>query len=257
MKLIDTHAHLYAQQFDPDLIEVIQRAKENKISKIFLPNIDLDSIGPLNQLVKNHKDLFIPMMGLHPCSVGSNYREVLPEIEQELDRNNHYVAVGEIGINLYWDKTFLKEQQDAFEIQIRWAKSRNLPIVIHCRDSFDEIYEILKAENDENLNGILHCFGGSLSEGEKIIDLGGFYLGIGGVITFKNTGLKNVVKELPLSKLVIETDAPYLTPAPHRGKRNESSYVKYIAQEIAQVKEITLEEVAQITTANALSVFKQ
>ena len=257
MNLIDTHSHIYGEQFDEDIKDVMQRVKDNGVSKVFLPNIDVASIPRLKQLTAYYPDVCLPMMGLHPCSVGADSKDQLAIIKKELESCDDYVAVGEIGIDLYWDKSFLAQQQDAFRIQIQWAKDKGLPIIIHCRDSFDEIFEILKEENDDKLFGILHCFSGTLEEGLKIIALGDFYLGIGCVVTFKKAGLDQIVKALPLDKLVIETDAPYLAPTPFRGKRNESSYVKYIAEKIAYVKEISLEEVAEITSRNALTVFKQ
>lgn len=257
MRLIDTHAHIYAEQFNDDIQDVIERAKEAGLEKIFLPNIDIESIEPMKQLVADNKGFCIPMMGLHPCSVKDDYQEVLEQIKAELDSSDEYVAVGEIGIDLYWDKTHIEQQKDAFRQQIRWAKEKKMPIIIHCRDSYDEIYEILLEENDENLTGILHCFTGTVEQGQQIIALNDFYLGLGGVLTFKKSGLDAVAKELPIDKLVIETDAPYLSPTPYRGKRNESAYVQYVAEKIAEVKGMDKEEVGEITSSNALKIFKQ
>lgn len=194
------------------------------------------------------------MMGLHPCSVKADYQQELEHVEKMLSAHQ-VVAIGEIGIDLYWDKTFLKEQQAAFRYQIRLAKANNLPFVIHCRDAFDEIFEILDEENDENMRGIFHCFTGNLEQAQKIINYGGFKLGIGGVVTFKNAGLDKVVEQISLEHLVLETDAPYLAPVPYRGKRNESAYLIEIATKIASLKQVSLEEVASITTKNSIEVF--
>jgi len=256
MQLIDTHSHLYLDQFKNDLQATIERAKQNGVGKIYLPNIDLKSIEPMKKLVLDDPDLFIPMMGLHPCSVGADVKEVLAKIKEELDSAD-YVAVGEIGIDLYWDKTFLKEQQWAFREQISWAKEMGLPIVIHARDSFDEIFEIVDELNDEKLFGIFHCFTGTIEQAEKIIAYGGFKMGVGGVLTFKNSGLDKVLNNVDLEHLVLETDAPYLSPVPHRGKRNESAYVALVAQKLADINAMPVEKIADITTANALAVYSK
>jgi len=194
-----------------------------------------------------------PMLGLHPCSVKENWEEELNAIRQAFAGQN-IVAVGEIGIDLYWDKTFLKEQTRAFKQQIAWAKELKLPIVIHCRDAFDEVFEVLEQENDDNLRGIFHCFTGSVEQANKVIDLG-FYLGIGGVVTYKNAGLDGVVQQIDLKHLVLETDSPYLTPVPHRGKPNESSYLIYVAQKVAELHQTDVQTVADITTANSQLIF--
>jgi len=255
MHLIDTHSHMYSDKFKDDLDLAVDRAKQEKVSKVFLPNIDLDSIGPMKKLVADRPDFFIPMMGLHPCSVEANVEEVLGKIKSELD-NGGYVAVGEIGIDLYWDKTYLSQQQFAFEEQIKWAKELELPIVIHARDSFDEIFEIVDKLNDKRLTGIFHCFTGTVEQANKIIAYDGFKLGIGGVLTFKNSGLDKVMEHVDLQHLVLETDSPYLPPTPYRGKRNESAYVSIVAQKLADVKEMSLEDLAKRTSQNALEIFK-
>lgn len=254
MILTDTHTHLYSEQFKEDIDEVVRKAINLGISRFFLPNIDSGYTNALLALAKKYPDNMFPMMGLHPCSVKADYQQELEHVEKMLSAHQ-VVAIGEIGIDLYWDKTFLKEQQAAFRYQIRLAKANNLPFVIHCRDAFDEIFEILDEENDENMRGIFHCFIGNLEQAQKIINYGGFKLGIGGVVTFKNAGLDKVVEQLDLAHLVLETDAPYLAPVPYRGKRNESTYLIEIATKIASLKQVSLEEVASITTKNSIEVF--
>jgi len=253
MNLIDTHAHLYQEEFLPDIDGVIARAKENGISKIYLPNVDVPSIAELKALVLKDPALFIPMMGLHPCYVKADFKEQLAIIEAEL-RHGKYVAVGEIGIDLFWDKSFLMQQQEAFRTQITWAQELNLPIVIHARDSLEEIFQILEAQEGPPLKGIFHCFSGTVDAAKRVIALG-FKIGVGGVVTFKNAGLDKVLKEIALEHVVLETDAPYLTPVPHRGKRNESSYVKGIAEKVAELYALPLSEVARVTTENAAAIF--
>ena len=254
MILTDTHTHLYSEQFKEDIDEVVQKAINLGISRFFLPNIDSGYTAALLALAKKYPDNMFPMMGLHPCSVKADYQQELTHVEKMLSEHQ-VVAIGEIGIDLYWDKTFFKEQQVAFRHQIRLAKANNLPFVIHCRDAFDEIFEILDEENDENMRGIFHCFTGTLEQAEKIIAYGGFKLGIGGVVTFKNAGLDKVVEQITLEHLVLETDAPYLAPVPYRGKRNESAYIIEIATKVANLKQVSLEEVAKITTSNSKTVF--
>lgn len=233
---------------------MLQRAKEAGVKEIYLPNIDKDSIGVLKAVAAENPHCK-PMMGLHPSHVKEDYQEQLALVFAELENPEmKYFAVGEIGIDLYWDKTFLEEQQKAFAIQIEKAKEMALPIVIHCRDAFDEVFEILEAYHDEKLFGIFHCFTGNLEQAERAIGLH-MKLGIGGVVTFKNGGLDKVVEQLELTHLVLETDAPYLAPAPFRGKRNEPSYLKYVAEKIAELKNVSLQEVDAITTANAREVF--
>lgn len=255
MMFIDTHAHLYAKEFDADRDEMLKTAINAGVEKFFLPNIDEDSIEGMHALAHNYPENCYPMMGLHPCSVKENYSEQLVKMKEAFDPNFH-IGLGEIGIDLYWDKSLLKEQQLAFAEQIEWAKEVELPIVIHARDSFEEIFEVVDGLNDEKLRGIFHCFTGDEKQAEKIMSYGGFKMGIGGVVTFKNSGLADVLKSVPLSELVLETDAPYLAPVPKRGKRNESSYIPLIAAKLTEVYECTLAEVATVTTNNALSLFK-
>lgn len=251
--LTDTHTHLYLEDFDADREDLITQAGEAGIKKFFLPNIDSSSVERLHTLAKNYPQSCFPMMGLHPCSVKENYLEEL-ELVKRLLHENKYYAVGEIGIDLYWDKTFFEQQQEAFEKQILWALELCLPIVIHSRNSFDEVYAVL-ANQKQLPKGIFHCFSGNTEQAEKIIALGNFKLGIGGVVTFKNSGLDRVVKETDLKHLVLETDAPYLAPVPFRGKRNEPSYLKSVAEKIAEIKNISPEEVANVTSGNSFEVF--
>lgn len=252
--LTDTHAHMYLQQFDDDRVDVIQRAINDGVERIFLPNIDSSTTTAMNTLVAAFPDNCFAMMGLHPGSVKENCEAELKHVRNELNTGN-YCAIGEIGIDLYWDKTFIEEQKETFKIQCNWAKELGLPIIIHVRDSFNEVFEIVDELNDDKLWGIFHCFTGTTKQAHKIIDYGGFKLGIGGVVTFKNSGLDAVVKEIPIEHIVLETDAPYLTPEPHRGKRNETGYVQIIAERLADIYDLSANEVANITTENSKEVF--
>ena len=252
--IIDTHAHLYAEEFQHDIDEVIERARAEGVDRVLLPNIDVNSIGPLKGLVSSYPDYCVPMMGLHPCSVSTDYKSQLSIIEKELDANE-YIAVGEIGIDLYWDKTTLAIQKEAFIVQCQWAIDRKLPIAIHARDSTDILIEILQKEVKGELAGVFHCFGGDIHQAKAIEELG-FYLGIGGVVTFKNTNLREVLAKISPERLIVETDAPYLAPVPYRGKRNESSYLKQVIGTLAEVYSLTPTDISAITTANALKLFK-
>lgn len=254
MIFTDTHTHLYSEQFDEDRTAMIQKAISAGVERIFLPNIDSSSIVGMLALQQQFPTNCFAMMGLHPTSVKENYLEELQIIEQHLNQQK-FCAIGEIGIDLYWDKTFLPQQQDAFRTQINWAKERNLPFVIHCRDSFNEIFEILDELNDEKMRGIFHCFTGDLSQANKVIAYGGFKLGIGGVVTFKNSGLEEVFKHIDIKHLVLETDSPYLAPVPYRGKRNETSYIVNIAEKLSDIYQLPIEDVAKITTQNSIEVF--
>ncbi|MCC7333081.1 MAG: TatD family hydrolase [Flavobacteriales bacterium] len=255
MILVDTHTHLYSEQFDEDRSEVVKRAIELGVKKMFLPNIDRTSVSGMLALQNQFPENCFAMMGLHPTSVNENFQEELKFIKEQLESSD-FCAIGEIGIDLYWDKSFLQQQQDAFRIQIDWAKQKNLPIVIHCRDSFDEIFEILDEKNDESLSGIFHCFTGNLVQAQKILNYGKFKLGIGGVVTYKNSTLGEVLKQVDSSHIVLETDSPYLAPVPHRGKRNESCYITHVAQKLSEIYETSIEDIANITTQNALEVFR-
>lgn len=231
----------------------MQRCLDNNITRLFLPNVDSTSIAQVMDMVNTYPQNCFPMMGLHPCDVKANWEQELEIIYAALQQTKVY-AVGEIGIDLYWDKTFLVEQQDAFRIQIGWAKAAKLPINIHCRTAFDEVYAILQEQNDDDLRGIFHCFSGTLAQAEQIIALG-FKLGIGGVVTYKNAGLDKIVQQISLDDIVLETDSPYLTPVPYRGKPNESSYLIHVAQKVADLHQTSLETVARITTENSKIIF--
>jgi TatD DNase family protein len=250
---IDTHTHLYLDDFKNDLDALMKRAMDAGVEKFFLPNIDLTSVDALHELCKKYPSQCFPMMGLHPCSVKENYLSDLDAIYKLLKANKYY-AVGEIGIDLYWDKSTLQQQVDAFKKQIDWALELKLPIVIHCRDAFDEIYKVL-TQYDVLPKGIFHCFSGNVEQAHKLIELGGFKLGIGGVVTFKNSGLDKVAEKIDLKHIVLETDAPYLTPTPYRGQRNESSYLRIIANRIAEIKNCNMGLVAEVTTQNAYEIF--
>ncbi|MEO9802342.1 MAG: TatD family hydrolase [Reichenbachiella sp.] len=253
MQLVETHAHIYLDQFEKDLDEVIERSKELGVEKIFMPNIDSESIDAMLELEHRYPGYCIPMMGLHPCSVNKNFEKELYVVEDWLNKRD-FVAVGEMGTDLYWDKTFFEQQKEAFNIQSKWAIDKNLPIVIHCRESIDETIELVSDLKSENFRGIFHCFSGTLEQASQIVELG-FLLGIGGVATFKNGGLEPVLEAIGLDHLVLETDSPYLAPVPHRGKRNEPAYLDLVAQKIASVKQITKNEVAQATSENAQRIF--
>lgn len=254
MHFIDTHTHLYSDQFDQDRTQMIEKAITEGVKKFLLPNIDKSSIEGMKKLTKQFPSNCFAMIGLHPCSVGYNVEEELSIVEEEL-RTNQYIAVGEIGMDLYWDKTFVKEQEMAFRKQIQWAKAHKLPIVIHCREAFDEIFTVLDELNDEDLFGVFHCFTGNLEQAKHILNYGNFKLGIGGVVTFKNAGLDKIVEQLSLNDLVLETDSPYLAPTPYRGKRNESSYLTRVAERLSEIYRVSLEEIAKQTTINANRIF--
>lgn len=251
--LVDTHTHLYLDRFKNDVTQVINRAKDEGIKKFFLPNIDSSSIEDMLKLEDLYPGEIHAMMGLHPCSVKENYKQELEQVKKWLDKRA-FCAVGEIGLDLYWDKTFFEQQKEAFKQQIEWAIELDIPIVIHSRESTWEVIEILKACRHDKLRGIFHCFGGSVEEADEIIAQG-FYLGIGGVLTFKKSGLDETMRSVDIKHVVLETDSPFLAPTPYRGKRNESAYVRIIAEKLAQIKGVSVDEVARITSKNALDVF--
>ncbi len=256
MTLIDTHTHLYLKQFDRDRDEMLKRAMDAGVSRFYLPNIDSTSIEGMLALSEKYPNNCFPMMGLHPCSVNEEYEKELALVEKYFAEKKYpFVGVGEIGIDLYWDKTFLEQQKIAFRRQIELAKKLGLPIVIHTRNSFDVAFGIVNELNDEKLKGIFHCFSGTKEEAEKIIGLGGFKLGIGGVLTYKNSGLDKAIQDIDLTHMVLETDSPYLTPVPHRGKRNESGYVKLVAEKLAELKGVSIGQIAEITSLNSSEVF--
>lgn len=250
---IDTHTHLYSEEFNADRAQMIRKALSCNIKKLYMPNIDSTSIEGMFQLEKEYPENCFAMMGLHPCSVNEKVEEELNIVEDWLNKRK-FCAIGEIGIDLYWDKTFFTQQQMAFKKQIDWALQYNYPIVIHCREAFDEIFEILSSYKTLP-KGIFHCFSGNLEQAEKVISLNTFKLGIGGVVTFKNSGLDKVVEQIDAKHLVLETDAPYLAPAPFRGKRNESAYLIQVAERTASIKQMTIAQLAEITTKNAEEIF--
>lgn len=254
MNLIDTHTHLFAEEFEADRSEVVHRAISEGVKKFFLPNIDRTSIDGMLALEKQFPENCFAMMGLHPCSVNEVYEAELGIVEEWLGRRK-FSAVGEIGMDYHWDKTFVPQQKEAFSRQIGFAKKYKLPIVIHQRECFHDLFEIVKAQNQEALHGIFHCFTGTLEEANKIISLNSFKMGIGGALTYKNSKLPEVLKQIDLKHIVLETDSPYLPPVPYRGKRNESSYITFVAQKVAEIKGITAEEVAEVTTRNAEEIF--
>ena len=253
MQLIDTHAHLYTEAFDEDRHEMIQRALEAGVDHFFLPAIDSSYTPAMKALKGAYPDRMSLMAGLHPTHVGQEFEQELEWVESEL-RTGSYAAVGEIGIDLYWDQSLLKEQTLAFRHQIGLAKEFGLPIVIHCRDAFDEIFEVLEREKDDRLFGIFHCFTGTEAQAKHVISLN-MKLGIGGVVTFKNGGIDKFLQHIPLAHIVLETDAPYLAPVPYRGKRNESSYIRNVSARLAEIYQTSEAEIASITTANAKAVF--
>ncbi|EDP97317.1 TatD family hydrolase [Kordia algicida OT-1] len=253
MIITDTHTHLYSEAFDEDRNEMMQRAIKNGVQRFFVPAIDSTYTERMFQLEKDYPNEVFLMSGLHPTHVKENYKEEIAHVETLLAERKFY-AVGEIGIDLYWDKTFLKQQQEAFQYQIQLAKKYKLPIVIHCRDAFDEVFEVLEKEKSESLFGIFHCFTGTKEHAEKAIGYN-MKLGIGGVVTFKNGKIDKFLHEIPLKHIVLETDAPYLAPTPYRGKRNESSYVMNVLEKVASIYEKSTAEIAEITTKNSKAIF--
>lgn len=255
MMWVDTHTHLYLEEFKPDRAALIERAIAKGISKFYLPNIDSSSIEVMLELEAQFPLHCFALMGLHPCSVKENVNSELAVVEEWLTKRK-FAAIGEIGIDLYWDKTFFEQQQHAFRTQIDWALNYGYAINIHCRQAFDEIYDILRSFSTLP-RGIFHCFSGNTEQANKIIDLGNFKLGIGGVVTFKNSGLDQVVEKIDLEHLVLETDAPYLAPVPFRGKRNEPAYILEVAKKIATIKGVSLQELAEVSSKNADFIYKK
>lgn len=253
MNITDTHCHLYLEAFKEDIEAVIARAMDLGISRFFLPAIDSEYTEAMLELQAAYPEQVFLMAGLHPTHVKENIQEELEHVKALLSQGKYY-ALGEIGIDLYWDKSFLKQQQEAFRTQIRWAKEKGLPIVIHCRESFDEIFEILEEEKGEKLRGIFHCFTGTLEQAHRAISYN-MKLGIGGVVTFKNGKIDRFLDQIDLKHIVLETDSPYLAPVPYRGKRNESSYLIHVLEKLATIYKTPVEEIAQITTANSREVF--
>jgi TatD DNase family protein len=253
MILTDSHAHLYLEHFDPDREQVVENAIQKGVKYMLLPNIDKDSILPMMNLVQDFPANCFPMMGLHPTSVGPDYADQLEAVKSWLKKEKFY-AIGEMGIDLYWDKTYFAEQQEAFRFQAALALEYDLPLVIHSRNSFDEIFRLMDEVWQPGLKGVFHCFTGTMEQAEHIINLG-FMLGIGSVLTYKNSGLDEVIESVSLEHLLLETDAPFLAPVPYRGKRNESVFIPHIANKIADIKKVSIEDVAKITTKNAITLF--
>ena len=254
MTLIDTHTHIYDSAFDADRAEVVQRAIDAGVGMMLLPNVDASTIQPMLATHEQFPDFTRMMMGLQPEEVKGDYRQVLDVMEKELEKDI-FIGVGEVGLDFYWDATFEKEQLDAFETQLDWAKQLHLPLSIHCRNAFGFMVRILEKKQDGGLQGVMHCFTGTEEEAQAYLDLG-FHLGLGGVVTYKNCGVKDYLHNIPLDRIVLETDAPYLSPIPHRGKRNEPAFMADTARRLAEYLDIPVEQLAEITTNNAKSLFK-
>ena len=255
MRLIDTHSHLFLEEFSEDLPQVIERARSAGITHIFMPNIDSTTIDSMLSVCNTYNDYCFPMIGLHPTSVNADYEKELEIVARELKSFNKYIAIGEVGMDLYWDKTFLKEQQIVLDKQINWALEYDLPVVIHCRDAFGYIYNVLEPYKNTSLKGVFHSFTGTDDEAVRILEFSGFLIGINGVVTFKKSRLPEVLTKIPLEKIVLETDSPYLTPVPNRGKRNESAYVKDTLMKVSDIYRMSPEAVGRVTSENALKVF--
>jgi len=250
---VDTHSHIYCEEFSTDREEAVSRAVNAGIGHIILPNIDSSSIKPMLDLTDTSPGYFLPMIGLHPTSIKEDFRKELEIIEYWLTKRK-FCGIGEIGIDLYWDKTFISEQIEAFRIQIGWAKKLKIPVAVHVRESFAEVMDVLREEKDDSLRGVFHSFTGTIEQAGQILELG-FKIGLGGIVTFKKSGLDIVVPEIGLRNILLETDSPWLAPVPHRGQRNECSYLPSIAAKIAELQNVTVEEVARVTTQNALELF--
>lgn len=256
MNIIDTHSHIYSHEFDLDRDELITRAKNIGISEILLPNVDLESINPLLNTVEKYPDFCYPMMGIHPTSISNDWIKDLDIIEKHLKYDKtKYIAVGEIGIDLYWDKTYQLEQIKAFETQLQWATELNLPASVHSRESYNEVIESINKFSNQNLRGVIHSFTGSQEDLNKIKKLESFYIGINGVVTYKNSNLREILKTFPIERIILETDAPYLPPVPYRGKRNEPAYLEFIIKELTEIYKLTPEKIAETTTKNARNLF--
>ena len=251
--IIDTHSHIYLPEFDADREPMLMRAENEGISLILMPAVDQETYLSMLKAEENFPEKCLSMMGLHPCSVKEGYKQELKIAEEYLEKRQ-FVAVGETGLDFYWDKTFTNEQYESFQTQIEWAKHYDIPVVIHSRNSIDDCITTIKENQHGNLKGVFHCFSGDERQAKAIIDLG-FYLGIGGVVTFKNSGLDKVIVDIDIKNMVLETDAPYLAPVPFRGKRNECSYLKYVVEKLSEIKDISKEEIEKITTVNAKELF--
>lgn len=254
--MIDTHSHIYEPEFAEDRQEVVARAIEAGVSKILLPNINEQSIPGMLKLCQDYPGLCFPMIGLHPTDIEDDYLDVLSRMRTLLFQAEHpFIAVGEVGLDFYWDDSRKEQQKEAFEMQIEWARDMQLPLVIHSRSAHKDLVDMMEHFRNDGLTGIFHCFGGSLEEAKELLSFEGFVLGIGGVLTYKKSALPEVLSQIPLQRIVLETDCPYLTPVPFRGKRNESSYVKYVAQKVAEVYGLTVNEVDEMTTCNTYRIF--
>lgn len=253
--IIDTHAHLYSEEYIKDLHTVVENAKLNNVQKVLLPNIDLASIKRLNEIVEKFPAFFYPMMGLHPSSVDLNYKNQLETVYEELNSNSKIIAVGEIGIDLYWDKTFFKEQKNAFEMQLKWSIEKQLPVSIHSRSSYVEVLESIQRVGREKLRGVFHSFSGEANDLEALLKCENFYFGINGIVTFKNSSLSKILKKCPLERIVLETDSPFLAPSPYRGKRNEPKFLNFIIYSLSEIFNLKPDEIIHITKSNTLELF--
>jgi TatD DNase family protein len=253
VQYIDSHVHIYSKKYDDDRDDVIRRSVENGVGRLYMPNIDEESIDAMLEAELKYPDICIPMMGLHPCDVKKDFEKALYTMEAWIDKRE-FAGIGETGLDLYWDKTFFEQQKEALRIQIQWAKQKKWPIILHCRESMDETIEVIKEEKTADLKGIFHCFSGTLEQAKEIIDLG-FLLGIGGVATYKNGGLDKILNELGLEHVVLETDGPYLAPVPHRGKRNSPEYIPIIAERVGDLTQSDLEKVSKATLENSIRIF--
>lgn len=254
--MIDTHSHIFGPEFAEDVDLVIQRARDAGVDKVLLPNINGDTIDPMLSLVGRYPEYLFPMMGLHPTDLTPEYRQTLDDMYARLQEQQHpYVAVGEVGLDYYWDRTYYEEQQDAFERQIQWALEFGLPLSIHARSAHQELMQIMERHRGEGLTGVFHCFGGTRQEAEELLQFEGFVLGIGGVLTYKKSTLPDALQSVPMNRIVLETDSPYLAPVPYRGKRNESSYVAEVLRKLAIIYNVSEEEMAVCTDRNAYRIF--
>ena len=256
--MIDTHSHIYEPPFNADREEVIQRARQAGVEYILLPNINAASITPMLNMCHSYPGYCFPMLGLHPEDIEEDYRTVLADMEAMLDAPNHpYIAVGEVGLDYYWDKSKIKEQEETFRIQIEWAIRYHLPLMIHCRSAHRQLVQIMTEYCDEGLCGVFHCFGGSAEEAQELLQFPGFMLGIGGVVTYKNSHLAETLTSVPLERIVLETDSPYLAPVPYRGRRNESAFVVEVLHKVAQIFNVSEQEAEQVTNSNAKRIFQR
>ena len=255
--MIDTHSHLFVEEFSDDLRQTIQRAKDAGVTYIFMPNIDDTTISDMLRVCSEFPGYCFPMLGFHPTSVNAQSMSVVKDMKRLLDGEHPYIAIGEVGMDLYWDKTYLKEQQRVFDEQIQWALEYQLPLVIHCREAYPELFEVLKPYKDTELSGVFHSFTGTQDEADELMEYTRFMIGVNGVVTFKKSSLPGILQSIPLNRLVLETDSPYLAPTPYRGKRNESSYFVKVAEKLAELYEMGLEDIKRQTLQNALKVFKR